>query len=350
METHTHVNSQSLNKWKVESGKWKVSLPMLQWKVESGKWKVLFCVFCFFILCFSLYSQELYQPFFDDPNPPKSATTAMFMSAVFPGAGQFYVSKTQWTAYVFPVIEIGLFYALFHYHKKGDDKTREYERYADEHYERKYQYWTQWDLVKRHIDPPDDQYGNTIGGYIYNNGNWQNWEDSGHHWGNGSFFRLEYENSQHFYEDIAKYDKYVFGWLDWFDKYVYGEGFDVIVNWHWNEHTNLSEKRWLGNYAKAGEEGEWADHWDKPNSAYREVFIQMRKDAEKSYTTSRSLRFFLLANHVVAAIDANRVARKYNKLHMPTQRAEYGIKVGPNVYTTMVNDNLVPILGLNLSF
>ena len=333
MEKHTLTNLQLLNKL------------LLRPKLPSLFRRIVAVFFLSIMILFNqnIFASELLQPIPDDfqPKSEKSAAKAMLMSAIFPGAGQFYVSPSQWTAYVFPVIEVALFCAMFHYTKKGDDKTREYEKFADENYSRAFQYWTQWDLVRRHLD----ENGNTLSGYIYNNGDWPNWGDSGHHWGNGSYFRLEYENTQHFYEDIGKYEKYIFGWHDWFDTYVEGKGPDVIVNWKFNEYSNLSEKRWIGNYPNGDSE-----HWDAPYSPMCAQYIQMRRNAEVHYANSRKMRYFLLLNHALAVVDANRVARKYNKEHSATQVKEYGFRVNPNVSTTMVNDNMVPILGVNVRF
>ena len=50
----------------------------------------------------------------------KSAKMAMMLSAVFPGAGQFYANKKSVTAYIFPAIEVGLWYGYLHYRNKGN--------------------------------------------------------------------------------------------------------------------------------------------------------------------------------------------------------------------------------------
>jgi len=244
--------------------------------------------------------------------PQNSTKTAVILSAIVPGAGQFYIDHTQWTAYLFPVIEIGLFYTLFKYHKMGTDKEREYERFADAHYDRLRQNTVQDDLVASLIR-------NSPGWLFYVGDNGDHPEN---HY-NGGHFRLDVENTQHFYEDIAKYDKYVFGWDDWYAAYYQPNG---TVAWQFDD------------------DGKYTNNSD---SANRAKYIQMRIKAEDYYATSRSMRFYLLANHLVAAVDAYRVARKHNTT--PKKLANTP-QVSPTFHAVVSGDVIVPTIGFTMKF
>jgi hypothetical protein len=62
---------------------------------------------------------------------PKSAAKAMIMSSIFPGTGQAYANYKSITTYIFPLIEIGLWYGMYHFQQEGEDKEASYQDYAD---------------------------------------------------------------------------------------------------------------------------------------------------------------------------------------------------------------------------
>jgi len=274
----------------------------------------------FISLITSLFPQQP-SDFYNPPPPQyeKSPSKALIFSAVAPGAGQFYVDYAQWTAYVFPVIEIGLWATLIHYHNKGINKEREYERFADAHYKRSQQNQAQLNLIM--------QSGSSDLFYVGGSFNTLLSEGKIDEWGNGGHFRLDDTNTQHFYEDIAKYDKYIFGWDDWFAE-------------NWNN----------GNVAwEFDEDGKYTS----PDniSSLRASYIAMRIKAEDYYSTSRSMRFFLVANHALAALDAFRVAKKYNNAQANRQYSQsQPIQIKPQLQTLYINDNLVPVIGLVMRF
>ena len=253
----------------------------------------------------------------------KSAKKAMLMSAIFPGAGQFYISKKSPTAYIFPVIEIGLWFAMYHYNQKGDDVTNDYEKFADKNYNRLNQYKVQKNLINVY---PND---------IYNDGGLDEW-------GNGSHFRLDKTNTQHYYEDIGKYNRYIFGWNDWFSTYVDDQAGSIQVNWVFDgDVNNPSTLRWIGNRPVNNPS---QDSYDKPKSALRDKYIGMRQDAEDNYSLARSMSFFILLNHAVSTYDAHRVTKNYNRNYLKTT------SISPKFMTTFVENRVVPMLGLTLSF
>jgi hypothetical protein len=225
----------------------------------------------------------------------KSIAQAALMSAVLPGSGQFYVSKKSITAYIFPAIEIGLWIGMMHYNNAGKDAESDYE------------YWATGENIGT-VDQPvyryqRDRFHDAVDDLL-------NQEDLNESWQN--HFRLDDENTQHFYEDIGKYNRAIFGWADWFDVYagdISNPNYDWNINssgdWIGNDVTNLSSQYYTG------DEVYWNDN--VRNTRMRDEYIQMRKDTELLYDKAHYFNFGILANHVLATLDAIRVSKGYNK-------------------------------------
>ena len=273
---------------------------------------------------FSLTAQEIRNDIIDVKYSKKSARRAMILSSLFPGAGQYYVDKSNLATYIFPVIEIGLWAGYLYYNSEGKNAESDYEDFADLHYNRDYQNSAQLDLIE---DPEN----------------------------NSSFyddhFRLDGTNTQHFYEDIGKYNKYVYGWEDWYDIYATaGNGSFTSPNWIWNETAsgaylmeglnspnNPDSEYYVGNESA----------YDSENglySVYRQEYIVMRKDAETIYDNGRYFSFAIVANHIASALHAVRITRKYNRAYISTSSIEF--KLVPMV----VNNNLSPALLVHTRF
>lgn len=255
----------------------------------------------------------------------KSAATAMLLSALFPGAGQFYADPSAVTAYIFPVIEIGLWYGFFMYNSEGADKEDEYMRYADEHYNRSYYAVASTDLmnvVNPDVNPGDSQDD------IYNE----------------QHFRLDSENTQHYYEDIGKYSKYIFGWEDWYA--IYADPANGPIDWVFDGPEDDPNHRWIGNYPTHPDYGdqEEPDDLDSFKGSYHKTYVKMRGEAEDSYAVADNISFMLVANHLLAALDAIRVTRNHN--------ADYISQVTPRIRyrTAVVNQRLTPMITISARF
>ncbi len=222
-----------------------------------------------------------------------SVKKAMLLSSLFPGAGQYYADKSSFTTYIFPILEIGLWAGYLVYYNKGIDQERDYEKYADNHYSRAFQHQVENDLIG---------HSNDVVGFYDNH------------------FRLDDTNTQHFYEDIGKYSKYIFGWLDWYDVYATDGSEFASPNWIWgpnpgNENSEIaigvSEPNNPNSAYYVGDEAIFQQD-NGFYSRYLADYIEMRKEAEDLYEIGRFFSYGIMLNHVLSALDANRLARKHN--------------------------------------
>ncbi len=239
----------------------------------------------------------------------KSAALAMLASAAVPGVGAIYADYTSWTGYVSLLIEGALWYGYAHYQNEGLNKESDYEDYADIYYDREKYKIAKNDMIAfSETDIYDDNH-----------------------------FRLDDENTQHYYEDIGKYNKYVFGWDDWYEKYGPNQDYPEIP-WVFD-----NDDRWLGNKPTdgTGVEGQC----DAPYSAHRTTYISMRQDAEDSYTRADYFTWGVLLNHIVAILDAYRVTRAYNVEYL-SQAPKFQFHIQPIV----CNERMTPMLMLSRKF
>ncbi|MBC8414919.1 MAG: hypothetical protein H8E11_00645, partial [Candidatus Cloacimonetes bacterium] len=177
----------------------------------------------------SVSAQEIRNDIIQVNYNKKSVSKAMILSSLFPGAGQFYANRRSITTYIFPIIEIGLWVGYSHYYNQGLDKEDEYEKWANQepikddvgyleylgdcpyiNPETNQPYYMDGDLIYRY---GRERYDFAVNDFLIENNN----PSYDNH------FRLDDSNSQHFYEDIGKYNQYLFGWYDWFDIYATDE-------------------------------------------------------------------------------------------------------------------------------
>ncbi len=288
--------------------------------------------------CVSLSAQEISDDIFKINYEQKSVPKAVILSALLPGAGQFYVSPKNITAYIFPVIEIGLLFGYFHFTNKGENKEKDYEHYAT------------GEIIGYEDDDPIN--GDPI--YRYDRDKFNHAKDDLiEEIGNSfydNYFNLDDENTQHFYEDIGKYNKYIFGWADWFDIYATdAEGYwtnpdwrpwlesDQGDKWSGNEPTNTGSEYYVGN------EGIYNDH-SGIYSGMRAKYIKMRDNAEKYYDKAEYFSFGIVFNHIFSALDAVRVTKRYNAEYISNNN--FRIKIAP----VFVNNNICPALLVSKGF
>ncbi len=293
----------------------------------------------------------------------KSAAKAMMMSAIFPGAGQFYSNKMSITAYIFPVIEAGMWYGYLKYRKKGKDIEKDYEYYAT-------------DEVIGHYDSDSpailgvaanegDYYHE--GDPIYRYERWrqyvaqENFKTNAQNPFYDNHFRLDgigddgqltENNSQHFYEDIAKYDKYLFGWFDWFT--IYGEYQEdwTDYNFHWifQEDVTGEGNKWYGNTAYNDTISYYLQdqaNYDAKNGMYstmRAKYIVMRQDAEDNFKKSRLFSYGIIFNHIFSVIDAVRVTKQTNIKYLSENKVKLGIS------PVLTENGITPYISISKRF
>ncbi len=300
------------------------------------------------------------QNIFDDPDTlkndiikvnyqRKNAKLAMLMSAILPGAGQYYADKKSITTYIFPIIEAGLIYGYIDYTNKGHDLEHKYQKYA-----------TGETITIKNNDDVVIYTGpryNTIFQFGYLNsssvliqGLQQNlagiYTDDIY---DNIYFKWNPQNmefNQHFYEDIGKYNKYIFGWADWYQVYAYnGQGtidwqnasfvpVPNAPNWAWNSNHTI----WLGNYPTNPENIIPGQSYDEPYSALRAKYINMRKDAEVKFDKATDINFAIVMNHLVSSLDAIRVTHKFNRNYLSQNEMHF------NYRTTLYNSHFTPML------
>jgi len=264
----------------------------------------------------------------------KSAQLAMVMSMLVPGAGQFYANKTVLTTYIFPVLEIGLIGGLVYFNNEGKDKTNKYEKYANGE---KITYTT--------------ANGEKITGYRYDRAHQNIVQDILCNVNqvdiyDGSYFRLDDTNTQHFYEDIGKYPQYVFGWMDWYYRFAAdASGNPVSPNWQFDGPSDSPQTHWIGNYPTDGTNTGIPVSIDSPEmSSMRQTYIRMRNDAKDSYSVAHLFTLGLAFNHLAAGLDAIRVTRNFNRYYISQTVPSL------NFYAAMPSGNVTPMLGLKWNF
>ncbi len=296
--------------------------------------KNLFIITLILIICSAAIAQELENDIIQINYEKKSPAKAMMLSSLFPGAGQFYANRRSITTYIFPIIEIGLIAGYFINYNDGLDKETDYQDFADIHYNRDQQFFAQNDLIE---DPMNNS--NFYADHFRLDGIEKLDDDSWYIWEN---------NTQHFYEDIGKYNKYIFGWDDWFDIYATDEaGNTVSPEWLWEETTE-GKNMWIGNDATNPNSEYYDSNYSDPYTIYsgfRADYIQMRRDAEDSYDKAEYFSFGLVANHILAAIDAVRLTRIHNREYLSNTS-----KVEINFAPIFVNNSFSPALIITKRF
>ena len=303
----------------------------------------------------SVSAQEIRNDIIQVKYDKKSVSKAMILSSLFPGAGQFYANRRSITTYIFPIIEIGLWVGYFHYYNQGLDKENEYEKWANQEPINDIGYLGDCPYINPDTNQPyyqdedpiyrfgRERHDFSVDDFLIENNN----PSYDNH------FRLDDSNTQHFYEDIGKYNKYIFGWYDWFDIYATDENGNWTndINWDFEDNANGFED-WVGMgdtsnpesiYYVGNEELYEVD--DGLYSGMRAEYIAMRKEARDDYQSAEIISFGLVFNHILSAIDAVRLTRKYN-LEYITNTSKLQIHLAP----VMVSNELSPALFLTKRF
>jgi hypothetical protein len=131
----------------------------------------------------------------------KSTVLGVILSALLPGAGEFY-GENYLKAGIFFGVEVLAWGTYTYFTVKGDNKTKDFEQFAEDHWNiRRYAQWLvdEWDATGVNPNEPDRE---VLRGQV------NNFESS--HFSH----QLPEFGTQQYYELIGKYQPYVAGWED----------------------------------------------------------------------------------------------------------------------------------------
>lgn len=201
----------------------------------------------------------------------RNTAVAILASAILPGMGELYcytASRDRGTLArvpVFVALDAFLWYGYFHNHSKGKDIKQDYMDYADEH----------WDLGRFLRDHPCCSH---VGGCD----SWQDFNETCQGEPNYFFYTPRELDSEEFYENIGKYNAFVFGWDD----------ADP-----WDYDPEAAPYRY------------WTDH--------RTYYWSLRKDSDKYLLRADEYLMGLVVDRIVSMLDAGWLAYRISKGHDP---------------------------------
>lgn len=205
------------------------------------------------------------------PGRGKRTAIAIVSSAILPGLGELYLyfdSKDKSTLArvpVFMAIDGCLWYGYHHNHSKGKDIEQNFRQYADEH----------WSLDRfLHQHPCCNQ------GAGDSCDSWQDYNRNCLNEPNYFYYTPLEIDAQEYYENIGKYNAFVFGW-------------DDAPAWDYNNPDEFNDY----------------DYWPP----HREYYWSMRGDSDKYLKRADDCLMLLLVNRVVSMIDAGWIAHRMSK-------------------------------------
>ncbi len=236
---------------------------------------------------------------FEETTAPskKSPLLAGILSALVPGAGQVY-NGDYWKAAGFVAIEAAAIAGVIMYNKKGDDKTVEFQNYADQNWSVvKYSEWI--NKYKAELGIPD-----SLGITINGNTDLKPWQRVNFEQVNiaetaaDSFSHRIYPHGhQQYYEMIGKYKQYHQGWAD---QNLQSPLIEIDV------------------------------------SPMFTLYSQMRGDANDYYNVADKILLVVYVNHLLSALDAVLSAVSFNKelafnVRLTPLRKENSVEMMPTV-------------------
>ena len=232
----------------------------------------------------------------------KSVFLATLLSAAVPGAGQLYNGEI-WKSAIFLGLEAGLITAAIIYNKKGDDKTNEFQNYADQNWS--VVKYAEWLLLNRtSLGLPD---GNITIDPNTSLKPWErvNWSELNHLESKFSH-KLPSYGEQQYYELIGKYPQYNHGWKD-------------QLNDNTPEYNSNLTPMFLG-------------------------YSQMRGEANDFYNASTRFVVFMVVNHILSAAEAAWSSAVFNK------NLTMNMRVSPEIINTAMEIEFIPKLNVSWRF
>jgi hypothetical protein len=194
--------------------------------------------------------------------PGRNIAVAMLASAVIPGTGQLYVAtgSGEISHYIRVPIYLALdayfWYAYRDNYDKGKEVKAEYERFADAH-------WSEERFLLQH------PYCDGIGGCD----SWEQYNEDAKNFSPYFVYIPRYLDHEEYYENLGKYDNFVYGWDDWNGDY------NNLVAW-------------------------------TPN---RTFYWDLRTESDDYLLKADRFVMALIINRVVSMLDAGWIAYRYNR-------------------------------------
>lgn len=232
-------------------------------------------------------------------NNKKSALLGGIMSLIVPGAGEIYAEE-YWKAAIFIAVEAAAITTAIIYDKKGDDKTAEFESFANQNWSAKR--YAEWTLANLPVLNPSL---NASDFNIINPNGTVNWSELNRlerAIGHGYSHTLAPYGDQQYYEMIGKYPQFSHGWND-----------SIF------EETDY--------------------HILSPNF---KVYSIMRGKANDLYNVASTAVIFIYVNHFLSALDAAWSVANYN--------SEIAMKMRVEEINLAGQIEFVPTINFSLSF
>jgi hypothetical protein len=192
----------------------------------------------------------------------KSPFKAFALSAILPGAGQYY-NGSRIKPFAFLGIEAAAWFLHIKYNGDGDDATDVYEAYNRAH-------WSEADYV-HYLELA---YGVT--------------DDELAHATEVSHHLPDDPNDQQYYEMTGKYDQFAWGWSD-------AVRHDSTLGMYVDSTVAILGPAYT------------------PNSAMRLIYEDLRHDANKKYDKAGNMLIVVMVNHLAAGFEAYFAARRHNE-------------------------------------
>ena len=220
----------------------------------------------------------------------KKPGRAFFQSLLIPGWGQYYSGAKVRALIMFGLEATAVTYGLLS-HKSGNDGEKDYKAFADDHW-----------IEKRYIDDRNNPTPESWYGF------WDEFFRENSPLINNQFHdslqtilthSLPETKNHEYYENIGKYDQFVYGWDD-----VALHGERVLYP---DSLAPVPEMALLGDTT--------ATHFTYTGQAatnHRNEYLEMRDKSNKAFKRAKTMVGIILFNHVISAIDGARSARNYN--------------------------------------
>ena len=222
-----------------------------------------------------------------DPGKLKSPALGGALSLLVPGAGEYY-SERYVKAGIFFVVEVAAVTAAIVYNSKGDNKTAEFQSFAEAHWSAvRYAKWINAFAAADYTTGPKTPIVESrVAAHDFSGIN--DWESGSHQSKidaniQGFSHQLPNFGDQQYYELIGKYNQYKFGWDTYPD--ANGDGIPDSDGGHYNDLIPQEMKDY------AVERGKANDY----------------------YYAAEVATALIVANHVISALDGIWSTASYNK-------------------------------------